>query len=220
MWPQAPAWGPGRSRFTSSVGAKDGSEESFAPHGAIPSIATHSPRWRVGPHSVAAARLYSDALRAISWTALVIDRRYSSVPHPLVGPGGRVPLEFSDGLAGGLSDVNGAPGINRDHVGSLETRHLLDNLSVFEVDHDHILSISSIDDVHHVVFRDEYPIRRSGIGGLADVFAVLIEDLDALVGAVSNIQQSLGVHRDAVWNVQLTRPGAFHAPEFDQFAVL
>src|SRR6266850_6051713 len=78
MWPQAPAWGPGRSRFTSCVGAKDGSEESFAPHGAIPSIATHTPRWRVGPHSVAATRLYSDALRAISWTALIDDRRRSA----------------------------------------------------------------------------------------------------------------------------------------------
>jgi len=44
------------------------------PRGAKPSIATHTPRRRVGLHSVAATRLYSDALRAISWTGGGISR--------------------------------------------------------------------------------------------------------------------------------------------------
>jgi len=33
------------------------------------------------PAVAAATRLYSDALRAISWTALVTDRRYSGEPE-------------------------------------------------------------------------------------------------------------------------------------------
>src|SRR6266850_2901542 len=71
MWPHAPAWGPGRPRFTSSVGAKDGSEESFAPRGANLQL-------QRTPHAGAWGYILSPLRGYIYfWTDLVIDRRYS-----------------------------------------------------------------------------------------------------------------------------------------------
>src|SRR3954465_6517428 len=67
---------------------------------------------------------------------------------------------------------------------------------------------------------DEQAARRSGMLGFPEIRAVRIEHLDALVVAVSHVQQPLGVDRDRMRDVELSRTGALLAPRLDEVAVL
>src|SRR4051794_9668073 len=67
---------------------------------------------------------------------------------------------------------------------------------------------------------DEQAARCSRMLGFPEIRAVGVEHLDALVVAVSHIQQSLGVDRDRMRDVELPRAGPLLAPRLDEVAVL
>ena len=61
---------------------------------------------------------------------------------------------------------------------------------------------------------------KPGVLHFADVFAVLIENLDSLILAIGHPQQALGVDGDPVRDVELAGLGSFSAPGLDELAVL
>ena len=67
---------------------------------------------------------------------------------------------------------------------------------------------------------DEQTARRAGMLGFAKIGAVGVEHLDALIVAVSHVQQPLGVDRDRMRDVELARTGPLLAPGLDEVAVL
>src|SRR5215831_15360766 len=76
-----------------------------------------------------------------------------------------------------------------------------------------------VGDVDLVVLVDPDAARPTELLPLGDEVAVLIEDLEAVVGAVGDEQASGGVECEAVRGVEFARSLAFLAPRLDEFAV-
>ena len=62
--------------------------------------------------------------------------------------------------------------------------------------------------------------RQSGVFNFADVFPILIEDLNPLVLAVGYPQQTFGVDGQPMRDVKLARLGSLAAPALDEVPVL
>src|SRR5262245_6273099 len=68
--------------------------------------------------------------------------------------------------------------------------------------------------------RDADRVRRADTGDLRFHVAVAVEDLDALVAGIRDVDVPLRVERDAVQHVELSRLGAALSPRLDEVAVL
>src|ERR1019366_5465445 len=77
-----------------------------------------------------------------------------------------------------------------------------------------------IRDVDRVVRVDEDPARPPELPPFVDERAVLIEDLDAVVLPVADIQAPARVHRNRVRLAELAAAGSLPAPLLDERAVL
>src|SRR6266849_531198 len=76
-----------------------------------------------------------------------------------------------------------------------------------------------VGDVDHVVLVDPDAARPTELLPLGEELAVLVEDLDAAVGAVGDEQTPGGIEREPVRHVEFARSLAFLAPRFDELAV-
>ena len=74
------------------------------------------------------------------------------------------------------------------------------------------------DDPHLVVGRDEDVLRRAEVVPFAQVLAVGIEDLDAVVLAVADVDDARGIDRDRVNGIELAPTRAGLAPRGDVLA--
>src|SRR5579872_401498 len=74
--------------------------------------------------------------------------------------------------------------------------------------------------VDHIVLVDEDSARAAELRPLLDELSVLVEDLDAVVGAVADEKPALGIERERVGDVELPWFGAVRAPGLDEFPVL
>src|SRR5437867_10650233 len=74
--------------------------------------------------------------------------------------------------------------------------------------------------VERVVLVDEQPARPAELLPLFKKFPVLVEDLDAIVSAVTHKQPAARVHGQGVRCVELARRGSLLSPGFDELAIL
>src|SRR5215471_16387619 len=77
-----------------------------------------------------------------------------------------------------------------------------------------------ISDIDDVVSVDVDAARPAELRPLANVIAVLIENLDAIVVAVADKKASARIHRQRVRGIELARSGSLLAPGLDEFALL
>src|SRR3989442_1354268 len=68
-----------------------------------------------------------------------------------------------------------------------------------------------IRDIDHVVLVDKDAARAAELRPLGDELAILIENLDAVIRAVSEEQPALRIHGDRMRTVDLARTRALHA---------
>src|SRR5215475_3177797 len=76
-----------------------------------------------------------------------------------------------------------------------------------------------VGDIDLVVLVDPHAARPAELLPFGEELAVLVEDLEAVVGAVGDEQASGGIERKPVWYVELARSLAFLAPLLDELAV-
>src|SRR5580704_8282212 len=76
-----------------------------------------------------------------------------------------------------------------------------------------------VGDVDHIVLVDERRARPAELLPFGEELAVRVEDLDAGVDPIGDKDPALGVERDAVRLVELTRAGALAAPDLEDRAV-
>src|SRR5258706_6312564 len=76
-----------------------------------------------------------------------------------------------------------------------------------------------VGDVDAVVLVDPDPARPAELLPLGEELAVLVEDLEAAVGAVGDEQASGRIEREPVRHVELARSLAFLAPRLDELAI-
>src|SRR6185312_2399345 len=81
------------------------------------------------------------------------------------------------------------------------------------------LARESIDHVD-IFLADIQRARQARVLNFANVFAILVENLDSLILAIGDPQQSFGVDSDAMRDIELPRLGSFAAPGFDEGSVL
>src|ERR1700676_36757 len=77
-----------------------------------------------------------------------------------------------------------------------------------------------IGDVKHIVLIDEDSAGPAELPPFRDEFALLIEDLDAIVAAVGDEQAAFGIERQGMGNVDLSRGGALGSPGLEEFSAL
>src|SRR5215475_13019711 len=77
-----------------------------------------------------------------------------------------------------------------------------------------------IGDVDNIALVDVDAARAAELRPLVEIIAVLIEDLDAIVIAVTDKKVSARIHRERVRGVELARSGSLLAPGLDELAVL
>src|SRR5262249_52132729 len=73
--------------------------------------------------------------------------------------------------------------------------------------------------LYRVLFVDEHAARPPKLLPLRDKVAVFVENLDAVVGTISNIEPAGGIECNAMCHVELAGPGAVLAPRLDEFPV-
>src|SRR5262249_45612739 len=76
-----------------------------------------------------------------------------------------------------------------------------------------------VGDIDLVILVDPHAARPAELFPLADELAVLVEDLEAAVGAVGDEQASGGVQREPVRHVEFAGPATFLTPLLDELAV-
>src|SRR5262249_17783653 len=116
-------------------------------------------------------------------------------------------------------------GAHRDVVRFAEPA---ERLALLAHDTEHIAVEIELDDLAGVAVRepevliapDEESARRAGKLRFTRVSTFVVEDLDTLVVAVGNIDQTPGVDCDRMREVELARTGALLAPDLDEIAVL
>jgi len=131
--------------------------------------------------------------------------------------------EFLDTFVADFSDVNGAVFVDRDAVGHLELAgpgsfraEAVENLALEGHDEDFIGS--AVGDEKAIVGSDVHS-EGSKAAEEADEFSVLVEDLDAVVLAVADVDESFGIDPDRVGKIKLGFAGAFFAPGEFEFSV-
>src|SRR5690242_538788 len=77
-----------------------------------------------------------------------------------------------------------------------------------------------IGDIDDVILVDVDSARAAELRPLIEQFAVLVENLDAVVLPVADEQPPLRIHRDRVGNVELAARGALFAPGLDELPLL
>src|SRR5262249_53101308 len=75
-----------------------------------------------------------------------------------------------------------------------------------------------VGDIDDVALVDEDPAWPAELLPFSEEFSVLVEDLDAAVGAVADEQPSARIHGERVRHVEFARPGALLAPGLDELA--
>src|SRR6478672_8211782 len=119
----------------------------------------------------------------------------------------------------GLADVDVARRIDGYRLGHGVVEFLPDRAGLGAGDEDP-LTVVVVHHVKRVVSRDEHAARRAQVRPLAEIAAVLVEDLDALVGAVAYEQPSSLVDHQRMRHVEFSRAAALPAPGLDERAVL
>src|SRR5271166_500498 len=70
-----------------------------------------------------------------------------------------------------------------------------------------------------LICRDQQPVRITDAGPLLDEVTLGVEDLDALVLAVPNVNSALRVDGDAMRQVEFTNAGSKFSPGFDVISI-
>src|SRR6266849_2898207 len=76
-----------------------------------------------------------------------------------------------------------------------------------------------VGDVENVVLVDPDAARPAELLPLGEELAVLVEDLEAAVGAVGDEQTAGGIEREPMRHIEFAGCGAFLAPRLDELAV-
>src|SRR6185503_14027571 len=77
-----------------------------------------------------------------------------------------------------------------------------------------------VGDIEDVVLVDIETARPAELTPLGEELALLVEDLNAAVGAVADEKAALRIHRERVRRVELAGARALLAPGLDELAVL
>src|SRR5579872_6534625 len=73
--------------------------------------------------------------------------------------------------------------------------------------------------VHGVVFVDEYPTRPAELLPLGDEFTVLIKNLDAIIGAVSNKKPAFGIESQGVRSIEFAGGSSKLSPSLNELSI-
>src|SRR5579862_7433792 len=81
----------------------------------------------------------------------------------------------------------------------------------------HDAVVTAIDHPDVLVRGDEQSIRITDTGPFPEIVSIGIEDLNALVLPIADIDVAAAVYHDTVRQIELTGPGAELSPRFDEF---